>query len=64
MFARQYTQEMLDAAEPVESVAQAAFELINGDPKTLTGKNYFSRDLLAELSVEPIDIGMEPPTPN
>lgn len=64
MFARKYSQEMLDAAEPVESVAQAAYEFVSGDPKELTGKNRFSKDLLKELAVEPVDISMEAPTPN
>ena len=27
-------------------------------------KNRFSKDLLKELAVEPVDIGMEAPTPN
>lgn len=64
MFARKYSQEMLDAAEPMESVAQAAFAFITGDPKELTGKNRFSKDLLKELGSEPVDIGMEAPKPN
>ncbi len=64
MFARRYTQEMLDAAEPVESVAEAAHALITADPKEVTGKLCYSIELLKELGVEPIDIGMEPPKPN
>ena len=64
MFARKYSQEMLDAAEPMESVAQAAFAFITGDPKELNGKNRFSKDLLKELGSEPVDIGMEAPKPN
>jgi citronellol/citronellal dehydrogenase len=64
MFARQYTQEMLDAAEPVESVAEAAHALITGDPRETTGKLCYSIDLLKELGVEPTDIGMEAPKPN
>jgi citronellol/citronellal dehydrogenase len=64
MYGRTYTQEMLDAAEPVEVMAEAAFALVTGDPKEVTGGICYSQDLLGELALEPQDIGMEPPKPN
>jgi len=58
------TQEMLDASEPVEVMAEAAFLLVSGDPKVETGGICYSQDLLDERGVKPIDIGMTPPKPN
>ena len=40
-----------DDAEPVEVMAEAALELVSGDPKELTGRICFSQELLAELGV-------------
>ncbi|HJN50586.1 MAG: SDR family NAD(P)-dependent oxidoreductase [Pseudomonadales bacterium] len=64
MYARKYSQADLDAAEPVESVAEAAHALITADPKVITGKLCYSKELLKEFEIEPIDIGMPAPKPN
>ncbi len=39
--------------EPEEIIAQAALELVAGDPQTLTGRIAYSQPLLAELGVRP-----------
>ena len=64
MYGRTYTQEMLDAAEPVEVMAEAGFALVTGDPKEVTGGICYSQELVDELRLEPADIGMEAPKPN
>ena len=40
---------MEDRAEPVEVMAEAAYALVTGDPKVLTGKIAYSQQLLTEL---------------
>ena len=64
MFGRRYTQEMLDAAEPVEAMAEAALALVSGDPKVVTGGVRYSAEVLEEFALSPADIGMTAPTPN
>ena len=64
MFARRYTQDMLDAAEPVEAMAEAALALVRGDPQRTTGGIRYTQDVLAEFDLTPIDIGMATPRPN
>ena len=64
MFARKYSREMLDAAEPVEAMAEAAFALVTGDPKTVTGGIRYSAEVLEAFGREPADIGMDAPQPN
>ena len=64
MFGRRYTQEMLDAAEPVEAMAEAALALVSGDPKVVTGGIRYSAEVLEEFGLAPADIGMAAPTPN
>ncbi|MCZ6887969.1 MAG: SDR family NAD(P)-dependent oxidoreductase [Gammaproteobacteria bacterium] len=64
MFGRDYTQEMLDASERVEVMAEAAFLLVSGDPKEQTGGICYSQDLLDERGASPLDIGMKAPVPN
>jgi NAD(P)-dependent dehydrogenase (short-subunit alcohol dehydrogenase family) len=64
MFGRRYTQEMLDAAEPVEAMAEAALALISGDQAQVTGGIRYSKEVLDEFGLTPIDIGMEAPKPN
>ncbi|MYA17404.1 MAG: SDR family oxidoreductase, partial [Gammaproteobacteria bacterium] len=64
MFGRRYTQEMLDAAEPVEAMAEAALALVGGDPKVLTGGIRYSAEVLEALGLTPANIGMDPPAPN
>ena len=41
------------ALEPEEIIAQAALELVAGDPQRLTGRIAYSQPLLAELGVQP-----------
>ena len=64
MFGRRYTQEMLDAAEPVEAMAEAALALVSGDPKVVTGGIRYSAEVLEEFGLAPADIGMAAPAPN
>ena len=64
MFGRQYTQAMLDAAEPVEAMAEAALALVSGDPKVVTGGIRYSAEVLEEFRLTPADVGMVAPTPN
>ena len=64
MFGRQYTQEMLDASEPVEAMAEAALALVTGDPRERTGGIRYSTEVLEAYGLTPADIGMEAPTPN
>ncbi len=64
MFARKYTQEMLDASEPVEEIAEAAFALVTGDRSKVTGGIRYTNDVVEEFDLKPIDIGMESPKPN
>ena len=64
MFGRQYTQEMLDASEPVEKMAEAALALVTGDPAEVTGGIRYSQEVLDAFGVTPVDIGMAPPKPN
>ena len=64
MFGRKYTQEMLDASEPVEMMAEAALALVSGDPRELTGGIRYSKEVCEELGLTPADVGMEAPTPN
>ena len=64
MFGRKYTQEMLDASEPVEVIAEAAYALVTGDPKEVTAGIRYSQEVVDSLGLTPMDIGMEAPTPN
>ncbi|MCA9821299.1 MAG: SDR family NAD(P)-dependent oxidoreductase [Dehalococcoidia bacterium] len=64
MFGRQYTQEMLDASEPVEKMAEAALALVTGDPAEVTGGIRYSQEVLDAFGLTPVDIGMAPPKPN
>lgn len=64
MFGRRYTQEMLDAAEPVEKMAEAALALVSGDPAEVTGGIRYSQEVLDAFGLAPADIGMTPPKPN
>lgn len=64
MFGRKYTQEMIDAAEPVEMLAEAALTLLSGDPETDTGGIFFTSEVVKAHNLEAIDIGMEAPQPN
>ena len=64
MYGRRYTQQMLEAAEPVEAMAEAALALVSADPGQATGGIRYSGEVLKEFSLTPIDIGMEAPKPN
>ena len=64
MFGRQYTREMLDAAEPVEAMAEAALALVSGDPHERTGGIRYSTEVLQAYGLTPADVGMEAPAPN
>ena len=64
MFGRKYTQDMLDRAESVESIAEAAYILINNDPQKITGGIRYTKETLDTFGVEPTDIGMDAPQPN
>jgi len=64
MYGRQYTQEMLDASEPVEAISEAALALVTGDPAKVTGGIRYTDDVIEEFSLTPTDIGMEAPKPN
>ena len=64
MFGRKYTQEMLDRAEPIEMMAEASLALVSADPKTETGGIRYSKEVLEQFGLEPIDIGMQAPVPN
>ena len=64
MYGRTYTQEMLDASEPVEVMAEAGYALLTGDPKEVTGGICYSQDVIDDLGVEAESIGMDAPKPN
>jgi NAD(P)-dependent dehydrogenase (short-subunit alcohol dehydrogenase family) len=64
MFGRRYSQEMLDASEPVEAIAEAAFALVSGDPRTATGGIRYTDEVLEAFAVKATDIGMAAPAPN
>ena len=64
LFGRRYTQEMLDASEPVEAIAEAALALIGGDPSQVTGGIRYTEETLQAFDATPVDIGMDAPQPN
>ena len=64
MFGRRYSQEMLDASEPVEAMAEAALALVAGDRREMTGGIRYSAEVLEACRRSPADIGMEAPQPN
>jgi len=64
MFGRKYSQEMLDASEPVEKMAEAALALVSGNPKERTGGIRYSQEVIDQLALDVADIGMVAPTPN
>ena len=64
MFGRRYSQEMLDASEPVEAMAEAALALVTGDPRERTAGIRYSTEVLEAYGLAPADVGMEAPTPN
>jgi NAD(P)-dependent dehydrogenase (short-subunit alcohol dehydrogenase family) len=64
MYGRQYTREMLDNAEPVEAISEAAFRLVSGDPAKVTGGIRYTDDVLEEFGATAMDLGMPAPTPN
>ena len=64
MFGRKYSQEMIDAAEPVEEIAEAALALVTADPTVETGGIYYTSDLVKKYGLKAIDIGMPAPQPN
>ena len=64
MFGSRYTQEMLDAAEPVEAMAEASLALVTGDPRERTGGIRYSTEVLEAYGLAPADVGMEAPKPN
>ena len=64
MFGRKYTQEMIDRAEPIEHIAEAALQLIAANPTEFTGGIRYTKEVLDQFDAEPVDIGMPAPTPN
>lgn len=64
MFGRKYSQELIDAAEPVEDIAEAALTLINGNPAEETGGIYFTSEVMKKYDLTGTDIGMDAPVPN
>lgn len=64
MFGRKYSQELIDAAEPVEDIAEAALTLVNGDPAEETGGIYFTSEVMKKYDLTGTDIGMAAPVPN
>jgi len=64
MFGRTFSQEMLDAAEPVEALAEATYALVTADPNEITGGIRYTNEVLEAFSATPIDFGMGAPTPN
>jgi citronellol/citronellal dehydrogenase len=64
MYGTQYTQEMLDASEPVEQMAETAFALVSGDPSEVTGGIRYSAEVMEAFGLSLTDIGMDAPTPN
>jgi NAD(P)-dependent dehydrogenase (short-subunit alcohol dehydrogenase family) len=64
MYGRKYTQEMIDAAEPVEEIAEAALTLVSGDPQVVTGGIRYTSDVVKEFDLHGTDIGMAAPQPN
>ena len=64
MFGRKYSQEMLDNSEPVAEIAEAAFQLITGDPAKVTGGIRYTAEVLEDFGATPMDIGMPVPPPN
>lgn len=64
MFGRKYSQEMIDAAEPVEEIAEAALALVSGTVQTETGGIYYTSDVVKKYGLKATDIGMATPQPN
>jgi NAD(P)-dependent dehydrogenase (short-subunit alcohol dehydrogenase family) len=64
MYGRTYTQEMLDASEPVEVMAEAGYALLTGDPKEVTGGICYSQGVIDDLGIKAESIGMDAPKPN
>lgn len=64
MFGRTFSQEMLDAAEPVEHMAEAAYSLVTGDPSTMTAGIRYTKELLEAEGLTPMGVGMDAPKPN
>ena len=64
MFGRKYTQEMIDRAEAIEDIAEAALQLVAADPTQVTGGIRYTAEVLKQFQAEPCDIGMAAPNPN
>jgi len=64
MFGRKYSQELIDRAEPVEGIAEAAMTLVTGNPQKLTAGIRYTSDVTEEFKLNAADIGMDPPVPN
>ncbi len=64
MYGRRYSQEMLDASEPVEQMAETALALVSGDPAEVTGGIRFSDEVMEAFGLAVVDIGMTAPEPN
>jgi hypothetical protein len=55
---------MLDNSEPVAEISEAAFQLVSGDPATVTGGIRYTAEALEDFGATPADIGMPVPPPN
>ena len=64
MFGRKYTQEMIDSAQPVEGIAEAAYLLVADRRRNATGGIRYTEEVLTEYGVTATDIGMAQPEPN
>ena len=64
MYGRKYTQDMIDAAQPVEGIAEAAYLLIADRRRNATGGIWYTEDVLTEYGATATDLGMAQPQPN
>ena len=64
MFGRQFSQQMLNDAESVEDISEAALALVSGEPGKVTGGIRYTEEVLKDFGLTAADIGMAAPTPN
>ena len=64
MFGRKYTQDMINAAQPVEGIAEAAYLLVADRRRNATGGIRYTEEVLTEYGATATDIGMPQPEPN
>ncbi|MEM7077712.1 MAG: SDR family NAD(P)-dependent oxidoreductase [Pseudomonadota bacterium] len=53
------TEESKDRVTPIEHMAEACLRLCHGDPQQLTGRIDYADEVMAEFSLQPVDLDMD-----